>query len=1025
MSTYGKLKTSIKTKIIFKVLVLLMLIVTACISLTVYISITNLREKTSLDLKNKLEKVVHDIELRLEFLKENTELLGNNELIINAFVGEEDREKYLLPLTNSFKKDKYINSLSVLDFDGRSIFQTNKDMPNFSNSEELRLSLSLAETIVYLKGKEKEIVYIVPIKYYDTTQGAIVVAYDMKGIIEKYNKLENYIYLKFFINEFEYYSKNYEDDRNYFVYKDLNIINHTILKNLNIVSEIGIIESIYLEPLQKLIAIILIFTLFTFSFGLWMAYYLATSITNPILELYSRINNIRSENKTKNYVSLSSRDELDELGYAFYKKEQELSELNESLDLKVKDAIKNLEVEKNRFSLAVEGAKDGLWDWDLQTNSIFLSERFELMLGYDIGDIPQNIDGWFKLLHPDDSANTQKDINEYLENKNINETYESVFRLRAKDGSWKWILGRGKAQFDTNGIPKRFVGFNTDISQQVTYQEKLKYTAKHDVLTHLPNRFLLTELLTYAMHTVKRKNLHLALLFIDLDGFKNINDTYGHDAGDEVLATIARRMSEVVRDSDIVARLGGDEFVIVASELKNNSEVIPLLHRLLTYLSAKILYKKQDMNVSASIGVSFYPQLNDIGNEVLLRQADQAMYSAKLLGKNQYQFFNVEASQELEEQQEALVYLRQAMINDEFVLFYQPKVNMINNKVLGFEALLRWNNPKEGLVYPDGFLPLVEHDPSFMIDLGHWVLDHAFFQLESWHLSGQDFSLSVNVSSHEIKQKNFLSYLKKLFDKYPAIKPNTIEIEILESSAFEDFNLTSKILIECQKLGVSIAIDDFGTGYASLHYLKKLPMNTLKVDKSFVIDLLSVSQNLSIVEASIGLAKAFNSTIVAEGVESEEHGKVLLQLGCDIAQGYCISKAIPVENIDDWIKSWKGFPSWELTKPISKDKYSMLYASIEHTNWVNSLEDYINNKTSELPKMSANQCHLGNWILKSSIKEQGKKPEFDELKELHLQLHDYSEKLLLFRKDEYPDGIKKLKEIHKKLLAKIEALMRT
>lgn len=322
MNNYGKLKKSIKTKVVFKVSALIAFILTLCISLIIYMSITNLQEKTSLNLNNKSKKLLHDIELRLEFLKENTGQLASNELIINAFVGQKDREKYFMPLINSFKKDKYMNSLSVLDFDGRAIFQTNKDVPNFSNSQELRLSLSLAETIAYLKTKENEIIFIVPIQYYDTTQGAIVATYDLKKIIEKYNKIEDSMYIRFFKNEFEYYSKNYEDDKNYYRYKQLDMMDHAILNNLNITSEIGTIESVYLQPLQTQIAILLVFGVFILAMGVCISYYLATTITNPILELYNRINKISYDDPIKKYVPLNTHDELEELGYAFYKKEK-------------------------------------------------------------------------------------------------------------------------------------------------------------------------------------------------------------------------------------------------------------------------------------------------------------------------------------------------------------------------------------------------------------------------------------------------------------------------------------------------------------------------------------------------------------------------------------------------------------------------------------------------------------------------------------------------------------------------------
>lgn len=580
-------------------------------------------------------------------------------------------------------------------------------------------------------------------------------------------------------------------------------------------------------------------------------------------------------------------------------------EIKKSKELEI-----SLQDERDRFVLAIEGAQDGLWDWNFQTDEFLFSERFETMLGYEPGDLEQNIKVWFELLHPDDKEQAQKVVEEYLETKGRG-IYENHFRLRTKEGSWLSVLGRGKAQFDSAGKAVRFVGFNTDISHQLEFQKKLDYAAKHDSLTDLPNRFYLSELLTDAMSSVKQDEKSLALLFIDLDGFKEINDTFGRQAGDTVLSAISLRLSELVRHNDIVSRLGGDEFVIVVNDLSNSAEVIPILQHILSELSSVIPYNEKEIYISASIGVSFYPQEEDIGNESLLRQADQAMYNAKLLGKNQYQFFNLEASQELKEQQQSVLTLRQAIGKNQFILHYQPKVDMSKNKVIGFEALLRWNHPDKGLVYPDDFLPLVENESSFMVELGHWVLEESFKQLESWHVEGLDISLSINVSSHDVQQHGFSTYLKELFDKYSSIKPNTIEIELLETSAFDNFELTSSILRECKELGVSIAIDDFGTGYASLQYLKNLPMNTIKIDKSFVIELLGSSSNLSIVEASIGLAHAFSCDVIAEGVESQEHGKILLQKGCKIAQGYVIAKAMPAEDVFGWIKTYKGFASWE------------------------------------------------------------------------------------------------------------------
>ncbi len=690
--------------------------------------------------------------------------------------------------------------------------------------------------------------------------------------------------------------------------------------------------------------------------------------------------------------------------------------------LKIEKQNQELQTERNRFSLAIEGAQDGLWDWDLQSDSLVLSERFETMLGYTVGDLPQNIEAWFGLLNPDDKEETMKIVQTYLASKG-EQSYEAKFRLRAKDGSWRWILGRGKALFDADGTPLRFVGFNTDISIQVEHQNELDHTAKHDALTNLPNRFLLSELLIHAMLSVKRNSQYLALLFIDLDGFKAINDTYGHDAGDKVLSTVAQRMSDIVRGSDIVSRLGGDEFVVVVNALGCTQEVIPMLQRLLSELSLDIIYEKHCMQVSASIGVSFYPQAEDVGNEVLLRQADQAMYFAKISGKKQYQFFNLEASNEIKTQQQSVLNLRHAILSDELVLYYQPKVDMSKNRVVGFEVLLRWNHPQKGIIYADDFLPFVENDPKFMVELGHWVLEKAFYQLACWHVRDSNLTMSVNVSSHEVKELGFATYLKELFVKYPGIKPNTIEIELLETSAFENIEQTSTILRACQKLGVSIAIDNFGTGYASLHYLEKLPMNTIKIDKSFIMKLLSSSSNLSIVEASIGLAHAFSCHVVAEGVESEEIGKILLQLGCDVVQGFAIAKAMPARDVLEWIDSWSGYDSWKTIKRINTDNRALLHTAIEHRNWIDSVEVFLLNKSSKLPEFSASSCRLGNWIMHDASTEQRKHPAYEALDRQHKELHKYAKILIQSSEEDKIVGINKLRQIREEILQKLEALI--
>ncbi|MDY0116821.1 MAG: EAL domain-containing protein, partial [Sulfurimonadaceae bacterium] len=635
---------------------------------------------------------------------------------------------------------------------------------------------------------------------------------------------------------------------------------------------------------------------------------------------------------------------------AIFDKDAELLEVILTITdiTKQKNIEKELAREQKRFALAIEGSEDGLWDWNLVTNDAYISDQFQTMLGYDAGELPNLHTAWLNQIHPEDKAKAFKSVEDYLQS-NAQGVYESRFRMRKKNGEYIWVLGRGKADISPEGIPLRFVGFNTDITKQVNQEIELEHSAKHDALTGLPNRFLLSELLSHMMDQAHRNDEQIALVFIDLDGFKQINDNYGHEAGDFVLKEISIRIKKVIRANDIVSRIGGDEFVVVLTQTKEHKKLIPLLDRILFEIAKPIVFNNDTLKVSASIGVSFYPQTLDIGAEVLLRQADQAMYGAKINGKNKYHFFDTQANDELHQHQEKLTLIRNAIVNNELILHYQPKVNMQTGEILGFEALVRWQHPELGLLFPDSFLPYIEKNSALMIQLGDWVCNCAFKQLEVWVQSDIKTTLSINVSSHELQQNNYIEKLQILFEKYTKISPSMIELEILETHALEEFSHIYKILQTCKNMGIKIALDDFGTGYSSLHYLKKFPLNIIKIDKSFVMDSLSQSSSLSIVDASLGLSRAFQCSVIAEGVESIEIGEMLIQLGVSVAQGYIIAKPMDQKEVPHWIKSYKNHPKWIATKTLENEDRAILYASVEHRNWFDKIERYFNKSEIELP----------------------------------------------------------------------------
>ena len=476
----------------------------------------------------------------------------------------------------------------------------------------------------------------------------------------------------------------------------------------------------------------------------------------------------------------------------------------------------------------------------------------------------------------------------------------------------------------------RLTGVFQDITQQkserlallATYDklEKsnrlLEHIAHYDPLTDLPNRVLLADRMDQAMLHCQRRKQSLAVAFLDLDGFKDINDKYGHSAGDQFLIEIAHRLKLALREGDTLARLGGDEFVAILTDLNQGKDCEPILERLLLAAAEPLMMHGSEMRVSASIGVTIYPQ-DGADADQLLRHADQAMYMSKEAGKNRYHLFDVEHNAAIKNQRDDLSKISHALVNHEFVLFYQPKVNMRTGKIIGAEALIRWQHPQKGLLAPAAFLPIIEND-ILSIALGEWVIATGLSQIAQWKAMGITVPVSVNVGALQLQQIDFSERLEQLLRDYPESIKRCLELEILETSALGDITQISKVIHDCQALGVSFALDDFGTGYSSLSHLKQLPAQMLKIDQSFVRDMLEDEGDLNIIKGIIGLASAFNRHVIAEGVETTAHGNLLLSLGCELAQGYGIARPMPASAIPAWIKTWRP----EFTKQICETNVS-------------------------------------------------------------------------------------------------------
>ncbi len=480
---------------------------------------------------------------------------------------------------------------------------------------------------------------------------------------------------------------------------------------------------------------------------------------------------------------------------------------------------------------------------------------------------------------------------------------------RRKSGEMYAIIETISVVNDDQDIPRHYVAMLTDITQLKLHENELMHIAHYDPLTNLPNRILLADRMHQGITQVHRRNKSLAVIFLDLDGFKAINDKNGHEVGDRLLIVLAGRMEQALREGDTFARIGGDEFVAVLLDLDTEDTAIPMLNRLLAAASKPVIFSDISLQVSASLGVSFYPQAEEVDADKLLRQADQAMYQAKAAGKNRYHVFDAVLDNNIRVRHESLDRIHAALIKQEFVLYYQPKVNMRTGTIVGVEALIRWNHPEKGLLSPALFLPEIDDHP-LAITLGEWVIDTALTQIERWRSQGFSIPVSVNVGARQLQQTDFVIRLRDLLKAHPSIVPSFLEFEVLETNALEDITKVSHLMEDCQEIGINFALDDFGTGYSSLTYLKRLPVTLLKIDQSFVRDILIDSDDLAIVEAVVGLGRTFRRQVIAEGVETIKHGTLQLEHGCELGQGYGIARPMPADKLPEWARTWRPNLAW-------------------------------------------------------------------------------------------------------------------
>lgn len=566
--------------------------------------------------------------------------------------------------------------------------------------------------------------------------------------------------------------------------------------------------------------------------------------------------------------------------------EDKLRRQNEELH-KSQEALR---VTAERYKLAVESSNDIIWDWDLKTNEVYIPTNWEEKLGYKENEIGNTIEAMIALLHPDDSMKTLKMLEDYLKGK-IG-AFHCEHRVRVRDGSYKWILSQGKVSMNENGQPVRVVGSHTNITERKKRDEKIHYLAYYDSLTDLPNRDMFTDILVDVMKETEELGRIAGMMFLDLDNFKTINDTLGHISGDQLLKSVGLLLKWCIGENNIIARLGGDEFFILMSDINSRDDLAATASKIIESLQRPWIMDDHEFYITASIGIVVFPH-DGRDATTLYRNADTAMYRAKQLGKNTYQFYTQDMNTEILKRIEMESYLRHALNRNEFTLYYQPQVDIRTGKIEGAEALIRWIHPTMGFVSPMDFIPLAE-ETGLILQIGEWVLYTACKQNKEFQDAGlPPVRVAVNLSVRQLQQIDFINTLETILQK-TGLEPQWLELEITESLAMKDIAYTITVLKKIRDMGIYVSLDDFGTGYSSLNYLKRLPITTLKIDKSFVHDITVISSEEAIAKAVILLAHNMSLMVVAEGVETQDQFAFLKAQNCDRVQGYLFSKPVPV-----------------------------------------------------------------------------------------------------------------------------------
>ena len=581
--------------------------------------------------------------------------------------------------------------------------------------------------------------------------------------------------------------------------------------------------------------------------------------------------------------------------------------------LRATNAFRALRRSKIRLSQAQRIARLGNWEWNIVINEFYFSEEICLIFGLEPQAFVSTFETFLGMVHKEDLEYIQNAVDKALHK---NEPCSVDHRVVLPDGTVRTVHQEAEVSFNESGKPIMH-GIAQDITERKKAEEKIMFLAYYDVLTGLPNRQMFKEYAGHALAGAQRYGTKMALLYLDIDNFKRINDTLGHTAGDELLKIFAKQINENIRGSDILAksnteegvesslsRLGGDEFTILLTGLTGVEHAAAAAKRVLKNLSQPVKIYGKELIITVSMGISLYP-MDGEDIDTLLKNADIAMYHAKDAGRNKFKFYSEELNARTLKRLTMEAELKKALERDELVLYYQPQVEAGTGMIVGLEALVRWEHPESGLIPPMEFIPIAE-ETGLIIPIGEWVLQTACEQTQAWHQAGLNtLRIAVNLSGRQFKQHDLIKSVQNTLDS-TRLDPQYLELELTESILMHDVEENISTLLKLKETGLKLSVDDFGTGYSSMSYLKRFPLDTLKIDRCFVKDIMTDPNDAAITKAIIALAKSLDLTTIAEGVETEDQFTFLREQGCDQIQGYLISRPLPAEEIIALLKADKN-----------------------------------------------------------------------------------------------------------------------